>query len=112
MKCQVTSNTTHEVLLSKKISSKIYKETCIGEIKKVNLGFGYKWLVEDNSLVHSPREVKDHIYGKYTSMVYDWEILSKFFSMYNIEPNWLDCNETFGHYDHEQGGWTGCMGQV
>ena len=45
-------------------------------------------------------------------MVYDWEILSKFFSMYNIEPNWLDCNETFGHYDDEQGGWTGCMGQV
>ena len=112
MKCQVTSNTTHEVLLSKKISSKSYKETCIGEIKKVNLGFGYKWLVEDNELVHSPREVKDHIYGKYTSMVYDWEILSKFFSMYNIEPNWLDCNETFGHYDDEQGGWTGCMGQV
>ena len=112
MKCQVTSNTTHEVLLSKKISSKIYKETCIGEIKKVNLGFGYKWLVEDNSLVHSPREVKDHIYGKYTSMVYDWEILSKFISIHNIKPNWLNCAGIWGWYDADLGEFTGCMGKV
>ena len=68
--------------------------------------------VENNSLVHIRRKLGDYIYGKYTAMSLDWEILSKFFSMYTIEPNWLDCNLTYGWYDEELGGWTGCVGKV
>ena len=31
-------------------------------------------------------------------MSYDWEVLSKFFSVQNIEPNWLYCNDTLTYY--------------
>ena len=115
MKCVVTSRTTHNVLISKEISYKSFKEICIGEKKKVNLGHWGNWAgmkVENNSLVHIPRILEDYIYGKASNMPFDWEVLSKFFSIHNIEPNWLHCNWTFGYYDDELGGWTGCVGKV
>ena len=115
MRCEVTSNTSHDVLISKEISYKSYKEICSGEPKKVNLGNWGNWAglkVENNSLVHIPRELNNYIHGKYSKMSYDWEVLSKFFSIHNIEPNWLDCDWAYGSYDEELGGWTGCMGKV
>ena len=115
LKCFINSNTTHDVLISKEIVYKSYKEICSGEPKKVNLGYfrnADHFKVEDNSLVHIPRNPEDNIYGRYSSLSYNWEVLSKFFSMYNIEPNWLDCNYTYGWYDDELGEWTGCMGKV
>ena len=45
-------------------------------------------------------------------MALDGEVLSKFFTIYNIEQNWLHCNYTYGHYDEDLGGWTGCVGKV
>ena len=114
MRCQVNSNKTHGILISKEISYKSYKEICSGEPKKVNLGYNREWWfeVENNSLVHIPRGLGDYIQGTNSSMAYDWEVLSSFFSIHNIEPNWLDCNYTYGHYDEDLGGWTGCMGKV
>ena len=102
-------------MISKDISFKSYKEICSGEKKKVNLGYWGNWgglKVENNSLVHIPRKAGDYIHGKASVMPYDWEVLSKFFSIHNIEPNWLHCNFSAGYYDEDQGGWTGCMGQV
>ena len=115
MKCEVTSNTTHNVLISKEISYKSYKEICSGEPKKVNLGYNYEkdiLEVENNTLVHNFRGMGHYIFGVYTAMAYDWEVFSKFFSIHNIEPNWLNCNYTWGWYDEDLGGWTGCMGKV
>ena len=114
MRCQVTSKTTHEVLISKEISYKSYNEICIWEPKKVNLGFNTKayFQVKNNSLVHIPRSLDNSIHGKHSNIIFDWELLSKFFSIHNIEPNWLDCEDSFGHYDDELGGWTGCVGKV
>ena len=115
MKCQVNSNTTHGVLISKEISYKSYKEICSGEPKKVNLGYNNDWgylEVEDNSLVHIPKKMKDGIHGQSSAMTYNWEVLAMFLSIHNIEPNWLDCNMTWGWYDEDLGGWTGCMGKV
>ena len=115
MKCEATSNTIHDVLLSKEIPYKSFKEICSGEPKKVNLGHWGDWggfKVENNSLVHIPRTAKANIHGKYSVMALDWEILSKFFSTHNIEQNWLNCNFTYGYYDEELGGWTGCVGKV
>ena len=109
MKCEVTSNTTHEVLISKEITYKSYKEICSGEPKKVNLGFN-DLDVWNNRLMPYPRP--SFVYGKYPHMSEDWEIFYKFFSLYNIEPNWLYCNQTYGHYNETLGGWTGCMGKV
>ena len=117
MKCQVTSKTTHDVLINKKVSYKSYKEICSGEKKKVNLGHWGNWngmKVESNSLVHIPKKegTEDFIHGLFSYMPYDWEVLSKFFSFHNIEQNWLDCNYTYGSNDEELGGWTGCVGKV
>ena len=115
MKCEVTSNTTHGVLISKDIRFKSYQEICNGEKKKVNLGYWGNWVsfkIENNSQVQLPREVGDNINGLYSNMPYEWELFFKFFSIHNIEPNWLYCNETYGWYDEELGDWTGCVGQV
>ena len=42
----------------------------------------------------------------------DWEILSLFFQNYNIITNWVDCNFTWGYFDHVTGKWTGGVGKV
>ena len=117
MKCVVTSRTTHNVLISKEISYKSFKEICIGEKKKVNLGHWGNWAgmkVENNSLVHIPRKVEDKtsVYGLRSLMPMYWEVLSKFFSHHNIDPNWLDCNYLVGSYDKDLGGYTGGIGKV
>ena len=115
VKCDVNSNVTHTVMISKDISFKSYKEICSGEKKKVNLADWGNWhafKVENNSMVHIARDLEYYIYARYSTMLYDWEVLSKFFSLHNIEPNWLHCNYTYGHYDEDLGGWTGCVGKV
>ena len=118
IKCQVNSNTTHDVLISKEVNWKSSKEICNGEPRKVNLGYVNEkdehdpFEIQNNSLVHFPREPKNYMYGHSPEMALNWEVLSMFFSIHNIEPNWLDCNYTYGWYDDELGGWTGCMGKV
>ena len=120
MKCQITSSKTHDVLISKEIRWKSYKEICSGEPKKVNLGYNNADFIlkveNDNLMPDPPRNTPDigkaYWYGFYSAMSYDWEVLSKFLSIHNIEPNWLDCNSSYGWYDEDLGGWTGCMGKV
>ena len=116
MRCQVTSIKTHAFLISKEISYKSFKEICSGEPKKVNLGYNNEaksLKVENNTLIHNllPHVYKP-MYGQHSQLSRDWEVLSKFFALHNIEPTWLDCNYTWGWYDEEQGAWTGCMGKV
>ena len=113
MKCQVSSNTTHDVLISKEISYKSFKEICSGKPKKVKMGFvndKERMIVENSTMMEIPKQ--KFIFGKGSGMSQNWEVLSKFFSIHNIEPNWLDCNFTYGWYDEALGGWTGCMGKV
>ena len=71
--------------------------------------------VENNTLMHVPQRFPTNsfsVHGAQSSFSWDWEILSKFLAIHNIEPNWLDCNFTFGWFDEDLGGWTGCMGKV
>ena len=114
MKCQVNSQSSNYVLISKAISYKSYKEICRGEKKKVNLGYNndYNLLkVKNNTLMPYP-PLGTFLYAERSSFSYVWEVLSKFFSLHNIEPNWLNCDFTWGWYDEKVGGWTGCMGKV
>ena len=112
MKCQVTSNTIHEVLISKEMSYKSYKEICQGK-KKLDIGYN-NWVfilrVENGTLHKYPTQ--NYIFGQEPSMSHPWEVLSAFFSLHNIEPNWLDCKGSYGHYSSDLGGWSGCMGKV
>ena len=128
MKCEATSDTTHDVLIGKEIGYKSYKEICSGEPKKVNLGFNNDFnfmKVENNTLTTYPQSCGDFpykpseyqksnpcIFGSLATMAKLWEVFSTFFSIHNIDPNWLDCNWSWGWYDKELGGWTGCMGKV
>ena len=128
MKCEATSDTTHDVLIGKEVGYKSYKEICSGEPKKVNLGFNNDlklMKVENNTLTTYPQSCADFpykktydqasnpcIFGLMSTMTFTWEILSKFFSIHNIDPKWLDCGFSWGWYDEELGGWTGCMGKV
>ena len=114
MKCDVTSYTTHDVLISKEISYKSYKEICSGEPKKVNLGYtnsDKRFKAENNTLIPYP-PIGFYLFGEISELSFDWEVLSKFFSIHNIEPYWLDCNYTSGWFDLDLGGWTGCVGKV
>ena len=114
MKCQVTSKSTHRVLISKEIEYKSYKDICSGEKKIVNIGFNNDenyMIVENKTLVMGIPKQK-YIYADWPQLSEDWEVLSTFFSIHNIEPNWLDCGFSWGWYDEELGGWTGCMGKV
>ena len=111
-------------MISREISYKSYKEICNGEKKKVNLGFNLDldfMKVENNKLMPVPQSCgmsegdgddDSCIHGDAARMSQDWEVLSKFLSTHNLEPNWLDCNMTWGWYDEDLGEWTGCMGKV
>ena len=69
--------------------------------------------VENNSIVPFLKDWAYYTNGLYMSnMALDDEVLSKFFSIHNIEQNWLHCSYTYGWYDEELGGWTGCVGKV
>ena len=109
MRCEASSNTTHDVLISKEISYKSYKEICKGR-KKVNLGWNemYVW----NNILFPYPPAYSYLYGERSQMSENWEIFYKFFSIHNIEPNWLYCNGSAGYYDEDLGGWTGCIGKV
>ena len=113
-KCEVTSRIIHNVLISKEISYKSYKEICSGEPKKVNLGYNNDYdilKVENNTLMPYP-PLGAHFPGERSTLSYNWEVLSKFLALYNIEPNWLDCGFSWGWYDEDKGRWTGCVGKV
>ena len=85
------------------------------------MGFNWDYFfkVENNTLIPSPQSCgmsqgkgEQCIHGDATKISEDWEVLSKFFSTHNLEPNWLDCNYTWGWYDEDLEEWTGCMGKV
>ena len=100
-------------MISREVKVASYKEICGGEKVRVHLGYNNDpkiMKVENNKLLQDPP--KREIEGVATEISRDWEVLYKFFSVYNIEPIWLDCHYTWGSYDEEQGAWTGCMGKV
>ena len=112
MKCQVTSSTTHDVLISKEINYNSFKEICIGEKKKVNIGYfneGVTMFVVNDSITARPS--RDFLHAKRSELSHDWEVLKKFFSIHFLEPTLIKCT-TPGYYDPDLGGWTGCVGKV
>ena len=108
MKCQVTSSITRRVMISREVEVASYKAVCGGEKRRVNIGY-FNYLdilkVENNQLLKYPTKKAEN------GVTHIWEIFFKFFSIHNIEPTWLNC-ETAGHYDDDDGAWTGCMEKV
>ena len=76
MKCEVTSHTTHEVLISKEISYRSYKEICRGEPKKVNFGYNNSpksFKAENNTLMPYP-PIGTFLFGEISKLSFDWEV--------------------------------------
>ena len=110
MKCQVTSDTIRRVMISREVEVASHKEICRGEKIRVHIGYNQQYQkVEDGELLHWPpnRNLRGN-----SQISQDWEIYVLFFSIHNIEPVWSNCDFEWGHYDEEQGAWTGCMGKV
>ena len=97
-------------MISREVEVASYKDVCGGEKRRVNIGYleyPNVFKVENNKPIEYPSIKKIEI-----GDAYNWEILKIFFSIHNIEPNWLNCNGVAGYYDEDLGGWTGCMGKV
>ena len=108
MKCQVTSSITRRVMISREVEVATYKAVCGGEKRIVNIGYVNVrnfMKVENNKLQVYPTKKAEN------GVSHIWELFTKFFSIHNIEPNWLNC-KSGGYYDEHQGAWTGCMGKV
>ena len=52
------------------------------------------------------------IKGWYSYIPKNWEIIKPFLDHYSLNPNWIDCNYTWGWLDEETGTWTGAVGKV
>ena len=112
MKCHVTSDTTRKVMISREVKVASYREICGEEKVRVHIGYNNDMMrVENNKLLQYPPERIPQGVGN-TRISRGWEVLYIFFSSYNIEPIWQNCNFSWGWYDEEQGAWTGCMGKV
>ena len=68
MKCQVTSDTTRKVMISREVKVASYKETCGGEKIRVHLGYNkdaWTMMVENNKLLQNNKRLKRLVlYGK------------------------------------------------
>ena len=79
MKCQVTSDTTRKVMISREVKVASYEGICGGEKIRVYLGYNnYKgeFEVENNKLLQNN---KRNYKGERSSISRNWEILNKFF---------------------------------
>ena len=113
MKCQLTSDKIRKVMISREVKVASYKEICGGEKIRVHLGYNNQFTmkkVTNNKLIQYP--AKRQTRGEASQISNSWEVFDKFFSIHNIEPIWHDCEMSWGGYDAEVGGWTGCMGKV
>ena len=92
------------------VSSKVrYSDICKDRFV-ANIAHVWSEDVVNNSLVEYPLYI---IEGEYSSIASDSEIIGSFLSIYNIIVNkWIDCNYTYGIFNHETGKWTGAVEQV
>ena len=113
MRCEVTSSTASNVLLSIELIVPTYNHVCRGEKKKVNLGYNNEvevFKVENNTLIPDPE--KRYPKGTAAQISQSWEVISTFFNIHQILPTWLNCGYSWGHLNEEEVQWTGCMGKV
>ena len=86
-----------------------YQDICTDKFV-ANIAHVWSNDVVNNSMVKHPLYI---IEGEYSSIPNDFEIIGSFLSNYNIIVNkWIDCNYTYGIFNHETGKWTGAVGQV
>ena len=53
----------------------------------------------------------DPIVG-YFSVAWEWEVQAAFFAFYNIKPQWINANYTWGVLNYTTGQWSGAVGLI
>ena len=112
MKCQVTSQNTRKVMISRDVKVASYKEICGGEKKRVNIGYRNErdWFkISDNSLLRDPPQSGLEVRGSRPHISHEWEVLPVFFQVHNIEPNWVQAEL---HWNPEEGTLLGKVGKA
>ena len=51
-------------------------------------------------------------YVNYYNVAWEWQLQAAFFETYNIKPQWLNANYSWGWYDNETDTWTGACGMI
>ena len=110
----------HKLIMSdnESVSNNIrYQDLCTDKVV-INIAYNEEPSVLEivnNSMLELSKKYGDlhgDWVGKYSSILYDDEILSKFFLHYNIIVQWINCNYTWGWFDYDSGKWTGAVGKV
>ena len=65
-----------------------------------------------NSMVEYPYWISMVEASDYGQLSHEFELLTSFFSKFNIKPTQINCNYTWGWFDNATGRWTGAVGQV
>ena len=63
----------------------------------------------------SSKSVFKHLSSNFTlayNLAHEWEIQDAFFASYNIKPQWLNANYSWGWYDNVTDTWTGATGMI
>ena len=79
-----------------------------------NLIFNYNdrsLIVKDGVMIDQPIRPLRRI-GRAGHIPLDFEILKAFFINFNMTPEWIYCNQTWGWFEEETGNWTGVRGKV
>ena len=48
----------------------------------------------------------------YFSVAWEWEVQAAFFAFYNIKPQWINANYTWGVLNYTTGQWSGAVGLI
>ena len=81
--------------------------------KHVIVAYNHEWeIFEVSNITGEMVEWPVEPYVGYWKLAFEWEIQAAFFETYNIKPQWLNANYSWGWYDNETDTWTGACGMI
>ena len=104
----------HKLLIKDGKINKKYKELCDEPVHYPNIAYNNDppWFDVDEATGVFTEYPLHVIAGDFSSIPRDYEIMISFIKFYNIIPNWINCNFTWGWFNEETNSWTGAVGKV
>ena len=88
-----------------------FNDVCKEKYVSVAYNNEIKWF-EVSNITGKMVEYPVHPYISYENVAWEWEIQAAFFTTYNIHPQWINCNYTWGSMNHTTGQWSGAVGLI
>ena len=91
-------------------------DSCNTDKTFVKIGYNnvhgrFEYSTESKSVVKYPVLIETPVKFK-SSISYDWEIISSFFLIHDVEAEWINCNFDWGRYNETTRIWSGGIGKV